>query len=58
MLELSGLFVCLGGLVHFQFLGGGGEKKLLVCGLRDGGSAPRLTLWIYILNWTCYSINR
>ena len=46
MLELLGLFVCLGGLIKFFSAWGGrggGQKKLLGCGLL-GGSVPRLTL--------------
>ena len=41
VLELSGLFVCLEGLVKI-FLGG--QKKLVGCGSVKGGSVPGLTL--------------
>ena len=44
MFELSNPFVCLGGLVNF--LGPGGQKKLVSCGL-PGGSVPTVTLWVH-----------
>ena len=43
ILELSGLFVCLGGLIKvFQCLG---EGKIAAFWFARGGSVPRLTLW-------------
>ena len=43
MLELSGLFVCAGGLLSLSVPGV--QKKLFGCGLL-GESVPRLTLWM------------
>ena len=44
ILELSRLLSTWGGDLLI-FLGSGGQKKLMGCGLL-GGSAPRLTLWV------------
>ena len=48
MLELSNLFVCLGGLIHFSVLGE--EKKLLGYGLLGGINTQADTMGSRISN--------
>ena len=45
MLELSGLFVCLRRLVQFVSAWGD-RKKIAGLWFVNGGSVPRLTLWL------------
>ena len=52
VLELSGLFVCLGGLVKIVsawWEGGGGADEIAGLWFGRGGSVPSLTLWFHLL---------
>ena len=49
VLELSGLFVCLGGIVKIFSAWGGGQKKLLGCGLLGGGGVSTQADTIFLM---------